>query len=107
MAFTRGHALLIGVGTYRAAPRLDVPVTIRDAEAVAAVLIDPQWCGYPAAQVALLHDDGATRDGVLGALDTLAGRTTPEDTAVVFYCGHGAFGDDGNYYLTTHDTRVT
>ncbi|HEX2514823.1 MAG TPA: choice-of-anchor D domain-containing protein [Chloroflexota bacterium] len=105
MAFTRGHALLIGVGTYRHDPPMDVPVTVRDAKAVAGVLADPRSCGYPTEQVELLHDAGATRDGVLAALDAFAGRTAVEDTAVVFYCGHGAFGDDGQYHLTTHDTQ--
>jgi uncharacterized caspase-like protein len=85
---------------------MDVPEAARDAAAVAGVLADPRSCGYPPAQVTLLRDAQATREGVLAALDALAGRTTPEDTAVVFYCGHGAFGDDGHYSLTTHDTRV-
>jgi hypothetical protein len=106
VAFESGHALLIGVGTYHHVPEMDVPEAARDAAAVAGVLADPRSCGYPPAQVTLLRDAQATREGVLAALDALAGRTTPEDTAVVFYCGHGAFGDDGHYSLTTHDTRV-
>src|SRR5262245_55507080 len=106
MSFTRGHALLIGVGTYEHAPRLNVPVTAADARAVAQVLGDPRFCGYPASQVALLHDQRATSPGILAALDQLASRTGLDDTVMLFYCGHGDFGDDGEYYLTSHETRI-
>ncbi len=83
-----------------------MPVTAADARAVAQVLGDPRFCGYPAAQVALLHDQGATSPGILAALDQLASRTALDDTVVLFYCGHGDFGDDGDYYLTSHETRI-
>jgi Caspase domain len=106
MPFTRGHALLVGVGTYQHTLRLNVPVTADDARAVAQVLGDPRFCGYPAAQVALLHDERATSVGILAALDQLALRTGLDDTVVLFYCGHGDFGDDGEYYLTSHETRI-
>ncbi len=77
MAFTHGHALIIGVGSYRFAPHLNVPITVADAEAVAAVLRDPRFCSYPADQVTLLADGNATREGILAALADLAQRTTP------------------------------
>ena len=67
MPFPHAHALLIGVGSYAQAPQLDVPITAADASAVAAVLRDPQFCGYPTEQVALLSDAAATRDGALAA----------------------------------------
>jgi hypothetical protein len=105
MAFTHGHALIIGVGSYRFAPHLNVPITAADAEAVATALRDPRLCGYPDANVTLLANEGATRDGVLAALRTLAQRTTPDDTVLLFYSGHGEYSADGGYYLTTHDTR--
>jgi hypothetical protein len=105
MAFTHGHALIIGVGSYRFAPHLNVPITAADAEAVAATLRDPRFCGYPDASVTLLANEGATRDGVLAALHTLAQRTTSADTILLFYSGHGEYSADGAYALTTHDTR--
>jgi hypothetical protein len=105
MAFTRGYALIIGVGSYRFAPHLNVPITVADAEAVAAVLRDPRFCSYPADQVTLLADGNATREGILAALADLAQRTTPDDTVLLFYSGHGEYSADGGYYLTTHDTR--
>lgn len=105
MHFSTGHALLMGVGTYVHTPQLNVPITAADAQAVAAVLRDPRFCGYPPEQVTLLADADASRAGVLAALDTLAARVGTDDTVVLFYAGHGAYSDDG-YALTTFDTRI-
>jgi Caspase domain len=107
MRFSHGHALLIGVGSYAALPRWDVPMTAADAQAVAAALRDPALCGYPAEQVTLLTDRAATRDGILAALDALAARAGVDDTIVLFFSGHGHYDDHGGYCLTTHDTRLT
>jgi hypothetical protein len=107
MTFDRGHALLIGVGSYQNAPGLNVPVTSADAEQVAAVLGDARYCGYPAGNVALLGDGQATRAGILQALDDLAARATKDATVFLFYSGHGHYGEDGAYYLTTSDMRLT
>ncbi len=106
MPFSQGRALLIGIGSYCHAPGLDVPITAADAEAVAAVLVDPDLCAYPRDQVAVLHDSSATRAGILEALDQLALRAGADDTVFLFFCGHGDYGADGDYYLTTHDTRL-
>ena len=37
----------------------------------------------------LLLDKDATKEGILGGLDWLKGKMTADDTAVVFYAGHG------------------
>lgn len=103
--FSQAHALLIGIGSYAHAPQLNVPITAADANAVATVLRDPQYCGYLPEQVALLSAAAASRDGLLAALDRLAARVGEGDTVFVFYAGHGEYGDDG-YYLTTHDTQL-
>ena len=105
MTFDRGHALLIGIGTYQNQPSMDVPVTSQDALAVANVLRDPHSGGYPDAQVTLLSDGAATREGVLTSLDALA-TLDEQATLFLFYAGHGATGVDGNYYLTTHETKI-
>jgi hypothetical protein len=106
MPFTQGHALLIGVGTYQYEPKMNVPVTAADAQAVADVLRDPAFCGYPDPQVKPLRNSAASRESILGALDALAARAGEGDTVFLFFCGHGDYGDDGGYYLTTHDTRL-
>ncbi|MBK9941552.1 MAG: caspase family protein [Kouleothrix sp.] len=105
MTFPTAHALLIGIGSYAHAPQLNVPITAADARALAAVLRDPQYCGYASERVVQLSDAGATRQGVLDALDTIATQAQADDTVLIFYAGHGVYGDDG-YYLTTHDTRL-
>lgn len=107
MVFSSGHALVIGVGTYQHIPHWNVPITVADAEAVAAVLRDPQRAGYPAAQVKLLAGDTASRAGVLAELARLAETLGEQDTLAVFYCGHGAYSEDGAYHLSTHDTMLT
>lgn len=103
MSFSEGHALIIGVGNYQHSPELDVPTTVADAQAVADVLKDEHFCGYPAEQVTLLSGSQASRAGVLTALDHLT-RTSPSDTVLIFYSGHGDYAADGTYALTTHDT---
>ncbi|NTW00305.1 MAG: hypothetical protein HGA19_03250 [Oscillochloris sp.] len=105
MTLSAAQALLIAPGSYVHAPQLSVPITAADASAVAAVLCDPQYCGYPPEQVTLLSGAAANREGVMAALDALAARAGEGDTVFVFYVGHGEYGDDG-YYLTTHDTQL-
>jgi uncharacterized caspase-like protein len=105
MTFQQGHALLVGVGGYRHAPERAIPATVTDAQALARLLCDPAYCGYPADQVTLLRDASATRSGLVAALEDLASRTRPDDTVLFFYSGHGDYDAQGGYYLTCHDTR--
>lgn len=104
MRFNGGYALAIAPGSYKNAPQLHAPITVEDAREVAAVLRDERYCGYPEKQIALLHNASATRQGILSALDDLA-RLEKRDTLLLFYSGHGEYGEDG-YYLTTHDTEL-
>jgi hypothetical protein len=69
MPFPTAHALLISIGSYAHAPQLNLPITAADASAMAAVLRDPQSCGYPPEQVTLLNGAAASRAGVLAARD--------------------------------------
>ena len=66
MSFDQGHALLIGVGSHQYEKRLDVPITVADAQAVAGILRE-----------------------------------------LFYYSGHGEYGEDGNYYLVSHDARLS
>lgn len=104
--FTRGQALLIGVGSHQYHPFLDVPITVNDAQAVQAVLQNPDLCGYPPEQVTLLTDEQATTAGILQALDDLS-QLDADQTVFLFFAGHGALGTDGRYYLLTHDVKLT
>ncbi len=107
--FSHGYALLIGVGE-SAYPKWSLPVTVKDMQALRAILTDPALCGYPddAVHIRLLHDAGATKQAILDGLAWLAGQTAAdaEATAVVFYSGHGWVDDDtGRYYLLPHDIK--
>lgn len=104
--FTQGNALLIGVGSHIHHPHLNVPITVADAQAVQAVLQNPDLCGYPQEQVTLLSNDQATKAGILKALDNLS-QLAPDQTIFLFFAGHGALGTDGSYYLLTHDVQLT
>jgi len=105
MSFDKGHALVIGVGSYEHMPNMNVPITVEDAIEVAEVLGNRRYCSYPEEQVTLLHDETATREGIEAALDQLASDLTEDDTFLLFYSGHGEYGEDG-YYLTTYDTQM-
>ncbi|MCP4164904.1 MAG: caspase family protein [Chloroflexi bacterium] len=105
MTFESGRALVIGVGSYMHMPWVDIPISVDDARAVKKRLIDTETCGYLPEQVKLMHDGSARKADILQALDELK-ESKPGDTVIVFYCGHGEYGTDGNYYLTSHDTKL-
>lgn len=86
--FTRGYALLIGVGAYRNLRQLGKTTT--DAKDLYALLTDPVYAGYPRSNVRLLLDENASKGAINDALDWLARRVSPEDTVVIFFSGHGA-----------------
>ena len=108
--FQQGHALTIGVADYQdSALKLKKLITLADAKGVADALKDPAVAAYPPEQVHLVPGEGrqATRNGVVEAMEQLAGRVAPNDTFFFFFCGHGVLGEDGEYYLTTEDTILT
>lgn len=80
--FSHGYAVVIGVGA-------DLPVTIKDANAIAHQLRDPTRCAYPPDQVRLLTSETARREHILSALDWLAEKAGQDDTAIVYFSGHG------------------
>ncbi len=80
--FTQGYAVLVGVGA-------DLPVTVQDATVLADLLRDPARCVFPTDQVQALTESKATRANVLSALDSLAQSAGPEDTAIIYFSGHG------------------
>ena len=92
--FTRGHALLIGVGG-------DLSNTITDAEGLAELLTDADRCAYPPQQVTQLTSEAAHRQAILDGMDALKQHTTVEDTVIVFFSGHGyqVTSDMGELYF--------
>ena len=105
--FTHGYALLIGVGN-TVASGYSLPVTVKDAQALKAVLTDANLCAYPNSpdHIRLLENQGATRSAILDGLDWLKGcaEADPDATIVIYYSGHGMVElDSSAYYLFQHD----
>jgi uncharacterized caspase-like protein len=108
-AFPHGYALLVGVGKTAYAP-WSLPITVKDVQAIRAVLTDPALCGYPDDDnhIRLLHDGAATRSTILDGLIWLktACADDPEATAVMYYSGHGWVDQaSGRYYLVPHEVE--
>lgn len=107
--FARGHALLIGVAHYPyVKPHL--PVVLDDVAALASLLTDPARCGYRSDQVACLLDQDATRDGIVAAVRALGQRVGPDDTAIVYFSGHGYHdpaGGDALQYVLPYDASLS
>jgi uncharacterized caspase-like protein len=93
--------LIVGVGQ-------DLPSTVNDATALAALLRDPARAAYPEENVTLLTEAAAARDDILAAFSALRKKTLadPEATAIVFLSGHGArigpSEDRARYYFLPH-----
>jgi hypothetical protein len=106
--FQHGQALLIGIGDYQdEGLKLPALITAADARGLADALRDPKVGAYPDSQVRLPRDAETTRDGVLAALEQFTTEVKTEDTAFIFFCGHGVLDEEGTYTFTTRDTRLT
>src|SRR5512135_2514728 len=108
-AFTHGYDLLVGVGQ-SAYPAWSLPVTVRDIQAIRAILTDSNLCAYPGDErhIRLIHDQAATRAAILDGLAWLTAQAAadPEAIAVAFYSSHGWLDQStGRYYLIPHDVE--
>ena len=88
-AFTKGHAVVIGVANYLNISPLPETV-LNDARDVTAVLTSDAHCGYDLRNVCLLLDGDATLASIRDALGFVAKSSGPSDTVVIFFSGHGA-----------------
>ena len=103
--FANGYALLIGVGE-SADSRLSLPVTVKDTQAIKAVLINPELCGYKQENIKILNNKEATKQAILEGLQWLKEKAENDSqaTILVYYSGHGWVDkSDRNYYLLQHD----
>ncbi|MDZ7876800.1 MAG: caspase family protein [Saprospiraceae bacterium] len=98
--FENGYALIIGV-------QEDI-LAVSDANKLYEILTNPQKAGYPTAQVQVITEGGATKQGILTALTKLKNQvaTNPQATVLIYYSGHGGQfteNDATNYYLIPND----
>ena len=91
--FATGYAVVIGVANYRNVPPL--PEAVRnDAQDVAAILKSNAYCGYKPSNVRLLLDEDATLGQIRTAFDSVAKTSGADDSAIIFFSGHGALVGD-------------
>jgi len=109
--FTHGYALLIGVNENQE-PGWALPEVAKDIDALQAVLIHPQRCGYLPKHVKIIKGKGSTRQGILDGLAWLGERIAADKsgnaTAILYYTGHGwrdTAGPTPDYYLIPYDVR--
>ncbi|NER48971.1 MAG: caspase family protein [Symploca sp. SIO1A3] len=106
--FTNGYALLIGVGECPNNPKLSLPASVRDVQALHQVITNSSLCAYPndSQHIRLLHDETATRSSILQGLEWLKNQTARDSqaTAIIYYSGHGWLDQtDNSYYLLPSD----
>jgi hypothetical protein len=77
---------VVGIADYANIRRLP---KVRDAEDLAAALVDPLLCGYNPRNVAVLLDRNATRENLRAGLDALRDRCNPDSTVFLYFSGHG------------------
>lgn len=110
-AFVQGYALLIAVDESQE-QGWALPFVARDVSEVQAVLVHPERCAYLPDNVKVAQGKDATRDGILDGLSwlrqKLAEDRSDNETAIVYFTGHGlrdVTGPDPVFYLRPYDAR--
>lgn len=88
MSFSNGRALVVGVANYNEVSPLPEAV-LNDARDITSALTSSQYCGFQPTNVRVLLDDQATLGAIRSALNELAAESSPEDTVLIFFSGHG------------------
>lgn len=105
-ALENAYALVIGIAAYQHINPLPETV-VRDARDIAALLVDPRYCGYSPENVDVLVDGEATRAALRSALARLAARCDADSSALIYISCHGGRITDGIHggeYLLPVDT---
>ena len=95
------YVLAIGISDYPGPWRL--AYADKDALALEETVSDLAAPLYRNVVTKALVNGQATRSGVLAGLTWLRRQMTPSDVGVVFYSGHGAKDEAGDYYLVPVD----
>jgi len=96
--FGNAHSLLIGAGSYLNPRFVNLPATVRDAQAINAILTDPARCGYPPGNVHVMTGPDATAANIRTSLRSLAQSTSPQSTVFLYFSGHGGRAlESGNW----------
>jgi hypothetical protein len=106
--FEHGYALLIGVDENKL-PNLALPIVKKDVTKLQEVITHPERCGYADENVRALTGSDATREKILDGLDWLKARldgdASANQTAFIYYSGHGHRETSGESFLVPFDAR--
>lgn len=80
------RALVVGIADYANTRKLP---KVRDAQDLAAALVDPELCGYDPKKVTVLLDQDATRDKIRAGFDALKQGCDANSTVFLYFSGHG------------------
>jgi hypothetical protein len=99
-AIPSAHGFVVGIHDYDSREIPPLPRTVcNDADDVAALLVDPNRCGYDKANVHSLSGRDATRSAILDRLDRLCTDVSSDSTALLYFSCHGARTTNGEYLL--------
>ena len=106
--FEHGYALLIGVDQNKIT-NLALPIVKKDVTKLKEVLTHPERCGYLDKNIRVLTGSDATCANILDGLewlkDKVAADTDLNQTAFVYYSGHGHRDSSGESFLIPYDAR--
>lgn len=109
--FTHGYALLIAVDMSQETGWA-LPDVAKDVRSLHEVFVHPERCAYLPDNVKVVQGKKATRSGILDGLSwlrqKLAEDKSDNETAVVYFTGHGlrdVSGGDPIFYLRPYDAR--
>jgi Caspase domain len=97
--------LSVGVSDYED-NSIDLLYPSNDAESIAGVFEEIGGRVYGNVSTTVLTDQEANLSRIREALTTIRNRTSPQDTVVLFFAGHG-YTEEQVFYFLTHETEIT
>jgi hypothetical protein len=97
------YLLAIGVSEYAHDGVRNLRYAAKDAADFASALRRFEGSLYKKVEVKLITEGAAHKDEVLDGLDWLQHQPTQHDVAVIFFAGHGADDNAGNFYYLPHN----
>ncbi|MCP4397550.1 MAG: caspase family protein [bacterium] len=105
--FDKGYALIIGVANYPHPNMSQLPEKVlKDARDVYDILLDTEYCAYLEDNTRKILDSEATAARIRAEMTWLADSAKEDNTAVIFFSGHGAqirHGKAAGNYLLSYD----
>lgn len=98
------YVLAVGVGTFQQATLAELRFAEKDARNIASALEEIGRRCWRSVSAELLVGPNATRTNILRAIQTLSRSIQPQDTAVLFFAGHGLCDERSDvYYFAPFD----